>query len=79
VIVDPFGDVLAGPLHDEEGLLLAEIDLGEVTRGRYDFDASGHYSRPDIFTLTVDMRERQPVEWHSDEASTPIDLPGGER
>ena len=79
VIVDPFGEVLAGPLHDEEGLLVAEIDLGEVTRGRYDFDAAGHYSRPDIFTLAVDMRERQPVEWRSDEASAPINLPGGER
>jgi nitrilase len=63
VIVDPFGELLAGPLHDEEGLLFAELDLGEVTRGRYDFDAAGHYSRPDLFTLTVDTRERQPVEW----------------
>jgi len=79
VIVDPFGGVLAGPLHDEEGLLLAEIDLDEVTRGRYDFDAAGHYSRPDIFTLAVDMRERQPVEWRSDETSAPIDPPGGEQ
>ncbi len=63
VIVDPFGEVLAGPLHDEEGVLFAELDLGQVTRGRYDFDAAGHYSRPDIFTLTVDTRERAPVEW----------------
>lgn len=63
VIIDPFGELLAGPLHDEEGLLFAELDLGEVTRGRYDFDAAGHYSRPDLFTLTVDTRERQPVEW----------------
>ena len=68
VIVDPFGEVLAGPLHDEEGLLLAQINLGEVTRGRYDFDAAGHYSRSDLFTLTVDMRERQTVEWHRTES-----------
>lgn len=66
VIIDPFGEVLAGPLHDEEGLLFAELDLGQVTRGRYDFDATGHYSRPDIFTLTVDTRARQPVEWDSE-------------
>ena len=66
VIVDPFGEILAGPLHDDEGLLLAELDLGDVTRGRYDFDAVGHYSRPDLFTLAVDMRERQPVEWPID-------------
>ena len=62
VIVDPFGEILAGPLRDEEGLLVAEIDLAEVTRGRFDFDAAGHYSRPDIFTLTVDTRSKRPVE-----------------
>lgn len=65
-IIDPFGDVLAGPLHDEEGLLFADLDLDQVTRGRFDFDATGHYSRPDIFTLTVDNRARQAVEWDSE-------------
>jgi nitrilase len=63
VIIDPFGEVLAGPLRDEEGLLVADLDLDDVTRGRYDFDASGHYSRPDLFTLVVDRSERQPVTW----------------
>jgi nitrilase len=62
VIVDPFGEVLAGPLHDEEGLLVADLDLDEVTRGRFDFDPAGHYSRPDLFTLTVDTRARSAVE-----------------
>ena len=61
VIVNPFGDVLAGPLTDGEGLLVADLDLDDVTRGRYDFDAAGHYSRPDLFTLAVDRRERIPV------------------
>lgn len=61
VIVNPFGDVLAGPLIDEEGLLVADLDLDDVTRGRYDFDATGHYARPDIFKLTVDHRRKQPV------------------
>jgi nitrilase len=71
VIVDPFGEVLAGPLYDEEGLLFAELDLDEVTRGRYDFDAAGHYSRPDLFTLTVDTRGRSPVEWRTDSDQQP--------
>jgi nitrilase len=80
VIVDPFGEVLAGPLYDEEGLLFADIDLDEVTRGRYDFDAAGHYSRPDLFTLTVDTRARVPVEWRTDEHEPSIgDLVTGER
>jgi nitrilase len=76
VIVDPFGEVLAGPLHDEEGLLVAEIDLVEVTRGRYDFDAAGHYSRPDLFTLTVDTRVREPVEWRTGPEQQPLGTAG---
>ena len=61
VIVNPFGDVLAGPLIDEEGLLVADLDVDDVVRGRYDFDAAGHYSRPDIFTLMVDRGEKSAV------------------
>jgi len=61
VIVNPFGDVLAGPLTDGDGLLVSDLDLDDVTRGRFDFDAAGHYSRPDLFTLTVDRRRRSPV------------------
>lgn len=68
-IIDPFGEVLAGPLHDEEGLLVAELDLDDVTRGRYDFDVAGHYSRPDLFTLTVDTSVRTPVDWTTDAAA----------
>lgn len=61
VIVDPFGEVLAGPLTDVEGLLVADLDLDDITRGRDHFDAAGHYSRPDLFTLVVDRREQNPV------------------
>lgn len=62
VVVDPFGQVLAGPLVDEEGLLVADLDLDDVTRGRYDFDVAGHYARPDLFRLEVDTAPRPPVE-----------------
>jgi nitrilase len=62
-IVDPLGNVLAGPLWDEEGILTAEIDLNATVRGQYDFDAVGHYSRPDVFSLTVDTRPKPPVRF----------------
>lgn len=62
VIVDPFGTVVAGPLADEEGLLAAHLDLDDVTRGHFELDAAGHYSRPDVFTLTVDTRVRPVVD-----------------
>lgn len=60
-IVSPFGEVLAGPLYDEEGILLAELDLGEVARSRFDLDVVGHYSRPDVFQLIVNEQAQPPV------------------
>ena len=53
VIISPLGEVLAGPLWGEEGILTAELDLDEVTKSKLDFDVIGHYARPDIFELTV--------------------------
>ncbi len=56
VVVSPLGEVLAGPLWDEEGILYAELDLGELVRSKLDFDAVGHYARPDIFQLVVNEK-----------------------
>jgi nitrilase len=61
MIVGPLGDVLAGPAEHETGLITAEIDTGDIVRARYDFDAVGHYSRPDIFRLQVDETPRPGV------------------
>jgi nitrilase len=58
VIMSPMGEVLAGPLYQEEGLIWSEIDLDDIVKARYDMDPVGHYSRPDIFKLTVDETER---------------------
>jgi nitrilase len=61
VIMSPMGEVLAGPLYNEEGLVYAEIDLDDIVKARYDMDPTGHYSRPDLFTLTVDETERPAI------------------
>ena len=63
VIVGPYGDVLAGPLVGQEGLVTAEVDMDELVRARYDFDVVGHYARPDVFSLKVDARQKLPVEF----------------
>jgi nitrilase len=60
-IVEPLGNVLAGPLWDQEGIITAEIDLSAVTQALYDFDPVGHYSRPDVFSLHVDKQAKRPV------------------
>lgn len=60
-IVDPFGKFLAGPNFEGETILLAELERGCIPKAKFDFDAVGHYSRPDIFRLTVDDRPKPPV------------------
>lgn len=60
-IVDPFGNFLAGPNFEGEAILIAEVDRGQIVRGKYDLDVVGHYARPDIFHLQVDTRAKQPV------------------
>jgi nitrilase len=53
IIVDPSGNVLAGPLSGETGILYAEIDAHQARLSRREFDVVGHYSRPDVFHLDV--------------------------
>ncbi|AXF56700.1 carbon-nitrogen hydrolase family protein [Salicibibacter kimchii] len=52
-IVNPLGAYIEGPLYHEEGILYATLDLNQIHEGRFDFDVTGHYARPDVFQLTV--------------------------
>ncbi len=61
-VYSPAGDCLAGPLWDEEGILFADLDLGEIPRGKFDFDVTGHYARPDVFHFWVNQEPQMPVE-----------------
>ena len=60
-IISPLGQVLAGPVFNEDVVLTAEIDRGEIVRGKYDFDVVGHYARPDVFRLHVNEKPAPPV------------------
>ncbi len=52
-IINPLGLYLAGPLYDEEGILVAEIDPQEIGRAKAIVDITGINSRPDVFSLSV--------------------------
>lgn len=52
-IISPAGEVLCGPVYDKEEILYADLDLTGIARARFDFDAIGHYNRPDIFEFRV--------------------------
>jgi nitrilase len=61
VIVSPLGEVLAGPLYDQEGILYADLDMHEIPRAKVDFDVVGHYARPDVFQLQINEESTSPV------------------
>lgn len=65
-IYGPLGDRLAGPLWDEEGILVADLDLAEIPRSKFDFDATGHYARPDVFHFWVNQEPLRPVDLDED-------------
>ena len=52
-ILAPDGTYLAGPLWDEEGVLVAELDPERLYEERQRFDPAGHYHRPDVLSLRV--------------------------
>ena len=56
-IVGPTGEVLAGPLGDEEGIVYADINLEDTVEPKLMHDVVGQYNRFDIFDFTVDRSE----------------------
>lgn len=65
MIVDPLGNILAGPVYDEETILYAEIDADLKTQAHLDMDVTGNYARPDIFRLSVNTQPMNSVEFIS--------------
>jgi nitrilase len=61
-IYGPLGEDIAVPVYGREAVLVADIYIGAIARGKYDFDAAGHYARPDIFTLHIDRRPKKSVQ-----------------
>lgn len=65
-IFAPDGSPMCEPLGEtEEGLLVAEINLGIIPIAKAAADPVGHYSRPDVFQLRFDRTDK-PVVLASD-------------
>lgn len=60
-IIEPGGQIIAGPVPEVETILYATIDTEIIQAGRREFDPVGHYARPDVFHLSVDTTRRNLV------------------
>jgi nitrilase len=52
-IINPKGQIIAGPLEAEEGIIYADINLDQTIEAKRMFDVVGHYSRPEVFDFSV--------------------------
>ena len=78
-IIGPAGEVLAGPLIGEEGIVYAEIDARQARASRQEFDPVGHYCRSDVLRLVVDTTPRPAVSFgRRDETAEPAPHRPGE-
>jgi nitrilase len=66
VVVAPGGELVAGPLHEQHGLLFSEVEPGRVAAAHRTLDVAGHYSRDDIFRLTINRRVGAPVVYETE-------------
>ena len=65
------GNVVAGPLHDEHGIIYADCDPARAVAAKRTLDVAGHYGRPDIFKLEVNRGSLAPIDFGMVEAGRP--------
>ena len=61
VVIAPGGEIVAGPMNKEAGILYYDIDRDKASIAKRTFDVVGHYSRPDIFQLHVNTQPQSPA------------------
>ncbi|WP_339719524.1 carbon-nitrogen hydrolase family protein [uncultured Paraglaciecola sp.] len=65
-VVGPNGEWVTEPLFNETGIIYANIHIDEVNQYKHDLDVVGHYSRSDVFQLSVNRTARESVTLHDE-------------
>ncbi len=78
-IIDPTGEVIAGPAEGEI-ILMADCSMEHIFSAKSFCDVAGHYSRPDLFQLSVNRAPyRRVVEMLAQEDEPPESEEGSEK
>ena len=64
-VIGPDGQYVVKPAYGSYTTVFADIDPGAVAEARLALDTDGHYSRPDVFSLQVDTRNRRNVDFNA--------------
>ena len=68
VFMGPDGRWLSPPHRDDEAILYADLDLGIIAYAKFFADAAGHYSRPDVFSFSINQAPQLPLAGQAVEA-----------
>ncbi len=71
-VIGPDGNWIAGPAGNEETIVYGDIDLDAIASAFQALDVVGHYNRPDVFQLTVDVRPRSALVWRAGAGSDAV-------
>jgi nitrilase len=74
-IISPEGAHVVPPLTSGEGLLIADLDLGLITKRKRMMDSVGHYARPELLSLVLDNRPARPLHQKAAPVPFPVSLP----
>jgi nitrilase len=61
-IIGPDGTYIVAPVFGKEALVVADIDPERAFAENLTLDVAGHYSRPDIFEMTVNRKRSRGPE-----------------
>ena len=64
-VIAPGGKIVEGPLRNEKGIVYAAIDCKRAAAAKRALDITGHYARPDIFQLHVNVEPQSPVKFNA--------------